>query len=186
MGIAGAIAVGVPAVFSAFNSMQAGNSQADSAMVQGEYNAGIYESQAAVVAGQQKVANYQYGRKAGKMRGTAVATTAAKGLDFSGSPLRIMAENESQLLFDQAINNYNLETQKNYYKSEAAMSRYSGGVAASTARSQGFSNAFTTLLSAGTSIAGMNFGRSGGSGYSSPFTTTGNTPGGSLTGYRRI
>lgn len=158
------------AAFSAGSSIMGSRQEATALSQQANFNAGIYEQQAAMIGEQQRIAKYQYGRKIGRMRSSIVSATAGKGLEFTGSPLRIMADNESQLLFDQAINNYNLEVQKNYYQHGAAMTRYQGELEASTARRQGYQNAFSTILNAGTTFASMGAGgafKPSGTSYSS-------------------
>lgn len=158
MDVTSSIAMVAAGAMSAGSSFMGGRAESRALKDQAEFNAQNYEQQAALVAGQKKVNDYHYRRKIGRMRGAHVAGTAARGITFSGSPLRVMADTESQLLYDQAVDNYNLKVQENYYRHGAEMTRYEGGVAASEASRRGTMNAFSTLLSTGGSVAGMNFG----------------------------
>lgn len=137
--LAGGIAQGL-------SQAKAGKAYADSMTRQAEYNAQIYENQAAMIQSRKKIEDYQYKRAAKKLRSTVVSKTAGKGLQLTGSPLAIMIDNESQLLFDQAISEYNLDVQANYARSAAANTRYVAQENARYAKSAGNSNAFSSIL----------------------------------------
>jgi ribosomal protein L13E len=116
------------------------------AKTQGEYNAQIYEQQAGMIEAQQGLEGYQYDRAIRKTRGTTIARTAKAGLLFSGSPVAVMVDTETQLLLDKAIGQYNLEVKKRYTQSGAAEYRRRGAIEARTALLAGYTNAFTSLL----------------------------------------
>lgn len=142
--------------FAGGSSVMAGQAQSKAIKNQGEYNAKVYEQQAEVIKEQKKISDFQFNRQAASIRGSIVAKTAGKGLLLSGSPLAILADTESQLLFDKAIGDYNSKIQENLATSGAGYYRASAAADARLARYSGYSNAFSTLLSTGTSIAALN------------------------------
>lgn len=148
-----ATAVVASGAFSAMNSLKAGNQQAKAFTDQADFNAGIYDMQGTMIQEKKKVQDYQYGRAIARMRSSVISKTAGKGLTLSGSPLAIMADNESQMLFDQAISDYNLSVQGNFATSAAANTRYAGAQNARLATTQGRTNAFSTVLNTATNFA---------------------------------
>lgn len=148
MGVETALIVGMGAMTAA-TQIQAGRKQAQAVQKQGEFNAQVYEQQGQMVLQQQKIKNDQYLRQKRKMEGTMIAGTAGKGFDLSGSPLAVMIDNETQLGFDNSISNYNSEVQKNYATSGANYYRETGKQQSSLAQTQGYSNAFSTILNTG-------------------------------------
>ena len=151
----------VGGLIQAVQSFRGGSAQAQAYQQQANYNAQVYEQQAAMIASQKALSQEQARRSIGRMRGTLVAKTAGKGLLLSGSPLAIMADTESQMLFDQAINEYNLDVQAAAARSAAAMTRYSGATQASYAKTVGRANAFSGLLSTASQIGRMYYGGPG-------------------------
>lgn len=134
-------------IMQAFSQQKAGSEYANSMMRQAEHNAQIFEQQAAMIQARKKIEDYQYKRAAKKLRGTVISRTAGKGLQLTGSPLAVMVDNESQLLFDKAISEYNLDVEANYARSAAAQARYIGAENARYARAQGSANSLTSILS---------------------------------------
>lgn len=116
---------------------------------QAEYNARVYEQQAGMIESQKGLEAYQYNRAIARARGTGIARTAKSGLLFSGSPLAVMVDTETQMQLDKSIGQYNLEVQKRYALSGAAEYRRQGKIGAKTALWAGYTNAFTTLLQTG-------------------------------------
>lgn len=148
--------------FQAGTSILGGMTQARSIQSQAGYNASVYEQQAEMVKAQKKITNYQFNRLAGKTMGDIVAKTAGKGLQLSGSPMAVLADVETQIGIDRAIANYNLDIERNYALSGAAYYRQQGETNAGLARMGGFTNAFSTMLSAGSGFgkgAGVSSGR---------------------------
>ncbi len=153
--------------YSAYSSIKAGREQSAAYQAQGvaayqqsQYNAGIYEQQAEMVKAKKKIHDYQFNRQMGRADSAIIAQTAGKGLLFSGSPLAVLADNKSQMLFDKAIDDYNLDIEKYYALSGAQYQRMAGtsalnqaNEAARVSRSAGYTNAFSTILSAGSSYA---------------------------------
>ena len=176
--IAGTIGLGA---MTALTQAQAGRQQAKAITQQGDYNAQVYEQQAAAISAKQKIQNYQMNRQRARTMSTYVAKTAGKGLTMSGSPLAVMADAESQMLFDQAINNYNLNMEKHFAMTSAAATRQQGAFDASATRTQGNMGAFSTLLNGVSQIGLMRMGAkapstpSGGYSYSSYNSNYGST-----------
>ena len=141
---------------SAASSIMGGEMSAKAAEQQAEYNAKLYGQQANMVTEKKKVHDYQYGRMFGQAMGANVAATAGKGLTMSGSPMAIMADTQSQILFDQAIGDYNLDIERNTALANADQARRVGQQEASQARMAGYTNAFTTMLSTGADVSFRN------------------------------
>lgn len=131
---------------SAGASIIGGQKQAKSAAFQGEWNAQVYEQQASMIQEKKKLTDYQFNRQAAKARGSIVSRTAGNGFNLGGSPLAILIDNESQMLLDQAVGNYNLDVERNFALSGANFSRATGSQQASLAKFTGYTNAFSTVL----------------------------------------
>jgi hypothetical protein len=136
--------------FSATAAIGAGNAQAKGIAKQAEYNAQVYEQQAGMIMSQKKLKETQFNRQAAAMRGAIVSKTAGKGFMLGGSPLAILADTESQMQFDSAIEDYNLDVEANFAKSGAAYSRGTGAAQSRLARFSGYTNSFSTALNTGT------------------------------------
>jgi hypothetical protein len=141
---------------SAGMSVAGGMAQAKSSKNQAAYTAEVYEQQAEMIKEQKKIQNIQFLRQSAAARGSIVARTAGKGMLLSGSPLAILIDTESQMQFDKAIADYNLDINKNFAKSAANNARISGAADARLARFTGFSNAFSTMLNTGASLGSLN------------------------------
>lgn len=142
--------------FSAASSVMAGNANAKNIQKQAEYNAQIYDQQGQMILEKKKIQDYQFHRQAAQARGTIISRTAGKGLLLSGSPLAILADNESQMQFDKAIGDYNLDIEKNYAQSGASYMRETGYQQSRLARYTGYTNAFSTLLNTGANYGMLN------------------------------
>lgn len=153
------MSVGLPALmlaggaFQAVSQIQAGKQQAQAIERQAEYNAQVYDQQAATITHKQKLLQHRDIREAAQVRGAITAQTAGKGLMLSGSPMAILADTESEMALDRAIGQYNLELDKHYAKSGAMHYREQGRMDARSARRQGYMSAFSTALQAGSSYA---------------------------------
>ena len=135
--------------FSATSSIIGAQQQAKAITKQAEYNAQVNEQQGAMIREKKKIQEYQFNRDAARMRGSIISRTAGKGLNLSGSPLAILVDNESQMQFDKAIADYNLDIEQNYATSGAGYMRATGSAQSRLARMSGYSNAFTTILNTG-------------------------------------
>jgi|GEM_PF-2387701 len=157
IGTAGALLIAGGA-FSATTQIMGANQQAKSIQKQAEYNAQVYEQQATMVMEKKKIQDYQFHRQAAAVRGSIIAKTAGKGLMLSGSPLAILIDNETQMQFDKAIGDYNLDIERNQAMSSATSIRETGATEARAAKAAGYSNAFSTILNTGSTMAMMNLG----------------------------
>lgn len=138
--------------FSAVSQVMGAQTQAKAITRQAEYNAQVYEQQAEMVQQKKKISDVQFARQQARVRSSIVAKTAGKGLMLSGSPLAVMADTESQLLFDKSIQDYNMDIDRNYALSGAAYSRQKGAMDSRLTKYSGYSNAFSTILNTGASI----------------------------------
>ncbi len=138
-----------------------GRAQAKSATRMGEFNAQVYEQQAEMIKEKKKIQEYQFNRQAAFARGSIVSKTAGKGLLLSGSPLAILIDNETQMQFDKAVEDYNLDVETNFARSGAIYQRANAAEQARLAKFTGYSNAFSTLLNTGSQIGMLNFSSRG-------------------------
>lgn len=142
--------------FTAATSIGAGNAQAKAIEKQAAFNAEVYDQQGEMIKAKKNIQDYQFNREAARVRGSVVAKTAGKGLMLSGSPLAILIDNETQMQFDKAIGDYNLDIERNYAMSGANYTRQTGKSQSALARFTGYSNAFSTALNTGTNIGILN------------------------------
>ena len=156
MALGNAAATIISGAVSAYSSVSAGNAQGRSIQSQADYEARSSEQQAELVGRQKSVVDRRYDRLAGRTRGAGVAATAGKGFMLSGSPLAIMADIESQIEFDRAGDQYNLDLEKSGYLAQAERTRYEGGRDARSARTAGYTNAFSSALSTYDSYRSLN------------------------------
>lgn len=142
--------------FSATSSVMAGQAQASATKKQANYNAEVYEQQAEMIKERQKISDLQFIRNSASARSKMVSATAGKGLMLSGSPLAIMIDNESQMQFDAAIDDYNTQINQNYLSSAAINTRQTGAAQARLSAFTGYSNAFSTILNTGATMGMLN------------------------------
>ena len=149
--------------FTAATQIGAANSQAKAIQKQANYNAEVYGQQAEMIKNQKKLQEYQFNRDAARARGTIIARTAGKGFNMGGSPLAILIDNESQMQFDKAISDYNLDIEAQYAQTGAEFTRIQGASNSRVARYSGYTNAFSTLLNTGSTYAmrNLNYGKVG-------------------------
>ncbi len=141
---------------SATMSAMSGNAQAKNIQRQAEYNASIYDQQGQMIQEKKKIQDYQFNRDSARARGAIVNRAAGKGLMLGGSPLAILIDNETQMQFDKAVQDYNTQIEYNYAKSGAVNTREQGAQQARAARFNGYSNAFSTMLNTGLQVGMMN------------------------------
>lgn len=135
--------------FTAYQQAQSGKQQARAITQQSDYNAKVYEQQGQMVLEQKKISDQQYLRNRKRAAGSIVAGAAGKGFLFSGSPLAVLVDVDTQLGYDKAIEDYNLDVSRNFALSGATQTRESGRQQAALARATGYSNAFSTILNTG-------------------------------------
>lgn len=156
MGMTATIAMAGAGIFQATSQVMAGNAEAKNIQRQSEYNAQIYDQQGQMVLEKKKIQDYQFNREAARARGTIISRTAGKGFNLGGSPLAILIDNETQMQFDKAIGDYNLNIESNYAMSGATNTRETGRAQARLAKFTGYSNAFSTMLNTGAQVGMMN------------------------------
>ena len=147
--------------FSAASSIAGANQQAKAIQKQAEYNAQVYGQQAEMIKEKKKIQDTQFLRNAAQVRGTIISRTAGKGFLLSGSPAAVLADTETQMLFDKAIEDYNLDVERNFALSAATNTREQGRVNSRLARYSGYSTAFSTILNTGANIGMLNMPRAG-------------------------
>ena len=148
LGIAGSVLLGAGA-FSATTQVVGANQQAKAIQKQAEYNAQVYGQQAEMVKEQKNIQDKQFARQLARTRSSIVSKTAGKGFLLSGSALAIIADTESEMLFDKSIMDYNNATQRNYALSGANYYRQQGAINSRLTRASGYGNAFSTVLNTG-------------------------------------
>ena len=125
-----------------------------------ESNARLYEEragrQAGMIDARAEVEGAQYDRARGRTRGASTAAIAGKGLLLSGSPLSVMIDTETQMRLDQSIGQYNFAVQRRNVLSQGRSAASAYRQEGRRAKSQGFTNAFTTLLSTAATVGMMN------------------------------
>lgn len=141
---------------SAGSQVKGAGMQAKAIQQQAEYNAQIYEQQGQMVLEKKKIQDYQFNRQAANARGAIISKTAGKGLQMSGSPLAILIDNETNMQFDKAIEDYNLDIERNFAQSGATNTRVAGAQQARLTKYTEYSNAFSTMLNTGTNLGMMN------------------------------
>ena len=138
MAIWGAAVLALTAV-QAISSIKQGYDQKE----ESRYNADLLQGKAELVDVQKGIEFTQYERLKQKTWGTSMANTAAMGIQASGSALAVMLEAQKQIMIDQTIGQFNLEMSKRYTQAEKSSVERAG----SRAVRQGYSNAFTSILS---------------------------------------
>jgi len=116
-----------------------------------EANAARLEAQAGVIDVMKNLRAMQDDRIINIAASKTVAATAAKGIEFTGSPASILVDTMTQMEIDKAITQYNFEVEKGRVMTDASITRIgaratrAGGKAA---RAAGISRGMTTFGSA--------------------------------------
>jgi len=164
MAIGTALVVG-GGIFSAVSQFASGQAKGKSLEQESEFNAQTFEQQMELIQRKKRITESQFNRRAAFSRGKVIAQTAGKGFELGGSPLAILIDNETQIQFDSAIAQHNLDIESNLAESRATQTRRQGKESARLARTKGTLGAFSTLLNTGVAFSGLSQGRPG----SSPF-----------------
>lgn len=114
-----------------------------------DLNATIIEGKAGLIDIQKGIEYGQYQRQKGSTLSEGMARTAGAGIKPTGSAMAVMLDTQKQMSLDQAIGQFNFDQEKRFTQAEASAERRRG---AASVRS-GYSNAFSTMLSAGSSYA---------------------------------
>lgn len=133
----------------AFSQAKAGQQQAKAIQQQADFNSQVYQQQGQMVLEQKKINEHQYLRQRKRAAGSIVAGASGKGFAFSGSPLAVLTDVETQMGFDKAIEDYNLDIERNRAISGASYYKETGRQQSALARATGYSNAFSTILNTG-------------------------------------
>lgn len=139
MGWAGVALQLVGGIAGAASSMQ----QGAAAKKEANYNANLIEQKAQLIGVQAGIENRQYERLKRKYAGKSIAMTAKSGLEFSGSPMAVFIDTQTQIEMDQAIGQFNYAQSKRFTMEEAAATRRFGKYQQNAYNAQ----AFTQLLS---------------------------------------
>ena len=145
LAITGIAAAGVGTAVTAVGQIKAGNA----AERAGEYNAQTAELNATHAAEDAKIREDQQRYKDRQVMGHARALVGSSGVEFSGSPLAVLAENARQSEMDALLVRRGGALEAQAYQREAQSSRMQGK-AAKTASRYG---AAGTLLTGGYNIA---------------------------------
>ncbi len=94
-----------------------------------EYNAAIYEQQAAAIDVKKRISNQRWDRILDQFGGKLTSAVASSGYDYSGSFLAVINDRMTEAYLDKQIDNYNLELEKSGKLSAADESRRSGSAA---------------------------------------------------------
>lgn len=136
---------GVGDVIGGIGSFMEGN-QAKS---MGNYNATIYEQQAANERTSQQLLEYQK-RKANKaVYGTQVANVGKSGIKMSGSPLEVQLDSMANASLDLSIDKYNSDVKATGYQNQANMTRWEGTNAKKSAYLKGGLSVLTGAVKIG-------------------------------------
>jgi hypothetical protein len=135
------ILLGTAALFSIGSSIYSGKKLSTEA----KFNAALKQQQANLIDQQMQLSIHQWDREIGRAKSTLTNRVAGSGIMMSGSPMAALVDMSTQMEMDKEIETYNLEMQKKGVLSEAAAYRRQ----AKTAKTVGYLNAFSGLLSAG-------------------------------------
>ena len=126
--------------------MQAGQSiqQGKEARKEANYNADLIEQKAGLIDVQAGLENSQYERLKRRYSGKSVAQTAKSGLEFSGSPMAVWIDTQTQIEMDRMIGQFNFAQQKRFTMEEAASTRRMGKYTQEAYNSQAFSTLMNT------------------------------------------
>lgn len=114
-----------------------------------EYNAKLAENEA-IIAARAKVDEEERLRKQSeRLAGTQRVTTAASGIEMSGSPLQALADTYFSMEKDALRIQYASDIEQTQKQSEATMARLEGKARSAASRSQ----AYSSLIQGGTQAA---------------------------------
>ena len=135
MGWAGVALQLVGGIVGAGQSMQAGKE----AKKEADYNANLIEQKAGLIDVQAGIENRQYYRLKSQYAGKSITQTAKSGLEFSGSPMEVCIDTQTQIEMDRAIGQFNFAQSKRFTMEEAAATRRQGKYQQNAYNAQAFS-----------------------------------------------
>lgn len=118
----------------------------------GNYNATIYEQQAATERTSQQLLEYQKRKVIKSQLGTQVANVGKSGIKMSGSPLEVQLDSMANSNLDLAIDKYNSDVKANAYQNQANMTRYEAKQAKKKAYTKGALSMLSGAVKIGTAI----------------------------------
>jgi hypothetical protein len=118
----------------------------------GNYNATIYEQQAASERANQKLLEYKKRKTYDAQLGTQTAMVGKSGIKMSGSPLQVQLDSMANANLDLAIDKYNSDVKANSYQNEANMTRYEAKQAKKKAYTQGALSVLSGAVKIGTGM----------------------------------
>ena len=118
----------------------------------GNYNATIYEQQAASERNNQQLLEYQKRKVIKSQLGSQVANVGKSGIKMSGSPLEVQLDSMANANLDMAIDKYNSDVKTNAYQNQANMTRYEAKQAKKKAYTQGALSMLSGAVKIGTGI----------------------------------
>lgn len=164
----GALSAGTQIVGGLLTKQEA-EANAEAISSEAKYNAQIYREQADMIEAQKQLQLQQDNRIIRFAMGKIVATSAAKGIEMSGSALAVLNDTLTQYEMDKAIGQYNLDVQKYGVLSQAEVTERKGYTLASqyrrsgdTAVMAGITGGLTTLFSTAAYASQRTFDTSGG------------------------
>ncbi len=117
-----------------------------------KYNATLLEGKANLIEAQSDITNAQYEKTKGKYLSASMVGIAKAGIMPNGSAAAVMLDTQTQIGIDQAISKVNYQQEKNYTLAQAGQQKRAGRQAVYS----GYSNAFSTMLQAGSNYAMYN------------------------------
>lgn len=157
-GLAGMLATsGAVSAMGAISSSNAQQASFDAQAKQMEFNSTMARNNAQMASEQANTAEEQQRRKFGQIQGQAVAGIAQSGTGFDGSNLDILRQNAVSNELDALTIRYQGQNQAKGLMAQADQDAFGAGVArmnSSSARTAGYMNAGTSLLSAASQYKG--------------------------------
>lgn len=120
-------------------------------------NAELYRGKANLIDQQSQIDQGQWNRKKSKYLSASMTDVAKAGIMPQGSAAAVIVDTQTQLNIDQAISKFNYQQEKNYANAQADQYKRAGKQAVYS----GYSNAFSTMLQAGSSYAQYTGGSGG-------------------------
>lgn len=119
----------------------------------GNYNATIYEQQAASERASQKLLEYQKRKTYKAQIGSQTAAVGKSGIKMSGSPLEVQLDSLTNASLDMSIDKYNSEVKSAGYQNQANMTRWEGKQAKKAAYLKGGLSVLSGAVKIGTAVA---------------------------------
>lgn len=152
MAVSGMIGGGI----SAYGQMK----QGDAAVEASNRNAQISEQEASLIRQNSALDEIRQRKYLASTTGSQVAGYSARGVTMTGSPLDVIADSISNADLEIQIGKYNAESQARGAENQAAMTRWNGQQAQSTARAKALSTLLTSGIDSGFKLSNEKIGYS--------------------------